>query len=165
MSKRTDIADELDPELLLARSMAELEIKTTAHDVHWHLGEAEWWLSQDDAEIVFTAPGDITVTCPLQIVGSYNPADATWLWAWDHPYIAPPLREAAEHVRRYGQRHGVERLTKRKFRSSEKEAWEFAALACKLTDAQGAYRCPLANVLTFVIFGEPCLTKSEPRRG
>jgi hypothetical protein len=45
--------------------------------------------------------------------------------------------------------------------SSEDNAWQLTALACKLADAQGGYRGPMGSTLVFVTFGKPSLTKRE----
>jgi hypothetical protein len=83
---------------LLAQSMEELRAKTSAHDATWHLGEAAWAVDQDAGTIVFTTPRGITATCPVQIVGTYNTDDGTWLWGWDHPSVDPALAEHARTV-------------------------------------------------------------------
>ncbi len=101
----------------------------------------------------------LTATCPVQIIGTYNTEDGSWLWGWDHPAVRPDLQEHAKLVRDYGKRNGIERLTTQKIECKETEAWEFAALACKLCDAQGAYRGPADPTLVFMTFSEVKLSK------
>jgi hypothetical protein len=151
--------DDSDYQLLLARSMEELRIKTAAHDGVWHLGKADWNVHQDSGQIVFTVPAGMTATCPVQIIGTYNTADGTWLWGWEHPSVELALQEHARRVREYGQRHGIDKLTTQKLRCSEAEAWEFTALACKLSEAQGGYRGPIGTTLVFMTFGEVSLSQ------
>jgi Family of unknown function (DUF6882) len=146
---------------LLAQSMEELRLKTAAHVGIWHLGEADWDVDQSAGQIVFTAPGGLTATCPVQIIGTYNTADGTWLWGWDHPSVEPALQEHARRVREYGERHRINKLTTQKLRCSEDEAWEFTALACKLGDAQGGYRGSMGPTLVFMTFGEVSLSKTQ----
>jgi hypothetical protein len=148
-----------DYRTLIEQSMEELRLKTAAHDGGWRLSEASWNVNQDAGTIVFTRPDGITATCPVQIIGTYNTEDGTWLWAWDHPSIVPPLQEHAKQVRAYGQRHGLDRLTTRKLACEESEAWEFTALACKLCQAQGAYRGPAGTARVFMTFGDVKLSK------
>lgn len=138
---------------LLAQSMEELRLKTEAHDGTWRLGECRWDVDQDLGTIVFTRPDGVTATCPVQIIGTYNTLDSTWLWAWDHPSVVPALQDHAWTVRDYGDARGIDRLTTRKLSCSETEAWELTALACKLCNAQGAYRGPAGTVLVFMTFG------------
>lgn len=144
---------------LVDQSMEELRLKTAAHDGTWRLGEADWHVDQDAGTIVFTARDGITATCPVQIIGTYNIDDGTWLWGWDHPSVVPALQEHAKIVRAYGRQHGVESLTTQKLECQESEAWEFTALACKLCDAQGAYRGPAGSAMVFMTFGDVKLSK------
>jgi hypothetical protein len=146
---------------LVSQSMEELRLKTAAHDRLWHLGDAEWILDQDAATIAFSTADGLVATCPVQIIGTFNAADSTWLWSWDHPSVEPLLRDHATLVRAYGEAHDFERLTTRKLTSTEDECWEFTALACKLANAQGAYRGPAGSTLVFMTFGEPKLKRKD----
>jgi hypothetical protein len=154
-------SDPGDYATLLGQSMVELRLKTAAHDGTWHLGQADWDVDQEVGQIVFTTPGGITATCPVQIVGTYNTTDGTWLWGWDHPSVEPPLQEHARRVREYGERHHIDKLTTQKVRCSEDEAWAFTALACKLGDAQGGYRGPMGPTLVFMTFGTVSLSQAK----
>jgi hypothetical protein len=142
---------------LVEQSMEELRLKTAAHDAGWQLGTADWAVDQNTGLIVFT--GEVfTATAPLQIIGTYNTLDSTWLWGWDHPSVHTPLQEHARRVQEYGEEHGIEVLTTRKLACDEMEAWEFTALACHLNDAQGAYRGPAGTTMVFMTFGAVELT-------
>jgi hypothetical protein len=157
-----EAAPKLDFDTLLDRSMEELRIKTAAHDGTWQLGEADWDIDQDAGTIVFTSPKGITATCSVQVIGTFNSDENSWLWGWDHPSVDPALQEHARLCRTYGERHDIDYLTAQKIEnSSEDDAWQLTALACKLADAQGAYRGAMGSTLVFVTFGKPRLTKSK----
>jgi hypothetical protein len=47
----------------------------------------------------------------------------------------------------------------RKVACDEAEAWEFTALACKLCNAQGAYRGPAGSARVFMTFDDVQLSK------
>lgn len=152
------MAQSSDFDVLLARSIEELRLKTQSHDGVWGLGAADWSVDQDQGEIVFTNPNGTTAIAPVQIIGTYNSQDRTWLWGWDHPSVLPDLQEHARRVFEYGKKHGIDRFTTRKLACSEDEAWEFVAVACKLCDAQGAYRGPMDSTYVFMTFGEISLS-------
>ncbi len=97
----------------------------------------------------------------MQIVGTYNTKDGTWLWGWDHPSVEPPLAEHAKQVLAYGRQHGFDVLTTRKLECPEEQCWDFAALACMLCNAQGAYRGPASDARVFFTFGKVTLSKAE----
>jgi hypothetical protein len=149
-------------EHLLERSMEELRLKTAAHDGTWQLGKADWDVDQDAGTIVFTSPKGIVATCRVQIIGTLNTADNTWMWGWDHPSVDAALQEHAAICYEHGKKHGIGRLTQQKLeRVTEDDAWKFTALACKLAEAQGGYRGEMGSTLIFVTFGEPTLTKAR----
>jgi hypothetical protein len=160
--KRPDKNGPRDPaayKVLLEQSLEELRLKTAAHVGIWQLDNADWNVDQDAGLVVFSHQGGIRATCSVQIIGTYNLDDESWLWGWDHPSVVPALQEHAKQVRAYGQVNGIEILTTHKLNCSEGEAWEFAALACKLCHAQGAYRGPAAQAAVFMTFGKPTLSK------
>jgi hypothetical protein len=141
--------------------MEELRLKTATHDRIWHLSQANWAVDQDAGKIVFTMPDGTTATAPVQIVGTYNKDDGSWLWAWDHPSVQLPLREHASAVRAFGQTHGIADLTMRKLDCTTDRAWEFTALACHFNEAQGAYCGPAGSALVFMTFGAISLEKKS----
>ncbi len=143
----------------LAQSMEDLRIKTTAHDSMWHLSEAAWSVDQDAGTIVFKVPDGTVATCRVQIIGTYNTADGSWLWGWDHPSVKPPLGAHAHQLKAYGEEHGIVPLTTHKLTCTENDAWQFAALACRLCEAQGAYRGPAGPTLVFMTFYKVTLHK------
>jgi transcription elongation factor Elf1 len=89
---------ELDFDTLVERAVEELKLKTAAHDGIWQLSQADWDVDQDAGTVVFTAPNGIIATCAVQIIGTYNTEDGTWLWGWDHPSVDPALQDHARQV-------------------------------------------------------------------
>jgi hypothetical protein len=144
----------------LKQSIEELRLKTAAHNRLWHLGEADWSVDQDTGEIEFANKNGMVAKCSVQIIGTFDTTDSTWLWAWDHPSVQPPLRSHATRLLEYGEANKISTLTTRKLSATEDQCWEFTALACKLNDAQGGYRGPSSTTLVFMTFGEPKLSSS-----
>ena len=142
------------------RAMAGLQSLTAAHDGMWQIGQAAWSIDQDEGTITFTSPKGIIATAPVQIVGSYNVQDGTWLWGWDNPSLEAPLTEHARRVQAFGQERGYDVLTTPKLACPEEQCWELTALACMVAEAQGAYRGPAGDVRVFVTFGNVKLGKA-----
>ena len=141
-------------------SIEELELKTRVHVAAWGLDKiGRWDLNQDQGELVFSFADGTHAVASAQIIGTYNSEDQTWLWAWANPSVDEKLKKDALKVREYGEKHGVERLTRAKWKGTEKEAWAMAALAVKLCEAQGAYRGPSGSTYVFITFGEVTLSK------
>lgn len=142
------------------RATAELEAKTGAHVATWGAEAARWDADLDAGTITFTNAKGWTIIAPMQVVGTLNTADGTFLWGWDHPSVPQPLRRAAERVRAFGAAQGLEALTTRKIEADEAQGWELTALAMHLDGAQGAYRAPSGATLLFLTYGELTISKS-----
>lgn len=146
---------------LLDASMQELQLKTEAHKA-WGLGTFDHWnVDQDVGDLVFTSEVGTTAVAPVQIIGSFSTNDNSWLWAWDNPSINDALKVDAAKLKEYGETHGIEQLTSRKWTGTEDDAWAMAALAVKLCDAQGAYRGPAGATYIFMTFGKVSISKAE----
>lgn len=147
---------------LLAQAREELALRTAGHDRLWGLADASWRLDQSERRLVFDALDGTTASADAQIVGTYDSEQGSWLWAWAHEGVAPPLRRHAERLRALGQQHGWPRLTEPQFDCTENEAWDFAALACKVCEAEGAYRGTDHAVLIFMTFTEVRVVAPPP---
>ena len=148
-------------DVLIQQSIEGLRLQTTAHDSTWHLGEASWSVDQGSGNIVFVSPHGITAPCPVQIIGTYNSLDNTFLWGWEHPSVLPALQEHARKVKAYGEQHNIAELTTQKITCTETKAWELTALACRLNEAQGAYRGTSGTSTIFMTFGTVSLSKTQ----
>lgn len=142
-----------EPQLTQERSMNELRLKTEAHIGTWGLDEASWNADLQDGTIEFRNAKGLRITAPMQVVGTYNTEDGTWLWGWDHPSVPEPIGEHARLARDFGARYGLEEYTIRKIECDEELGWEFAAVACHLAGAQGVYRGPSGPANVFMTFG------------
>lgn len=153
--------DEDEFQALLDASMEELQLKTQAHSA-WGLGTFDRWdMNQDVGDLVFTNEDGTTAVAPVQIIGSFSTNDNSWLWAWDNPSINDALKVDAAKLKEYGETHGIDKLTSRKWTGTQDDAWAMAALAVKLCDAQGAYRGPAGSTYVFMTFGEVRISKPQ----
>ncbi len=160
------MSDSQDIDELIEASFVELQMKTQAHQDAWGFGKFDRWdMDTQQGDLVFTDDDGLTATCPAQAIGSYSHDDGSWLWAWANPSIPDPLKRDALEVKAYGEERGLAMLTERKLDlGDEARAWELAALMVKVTEAQGAYRCPLGSTAFFVSFGEVRLSKAGSTR-
>jgi hypothetical protein len=143
---------------LVERSLAALEARETAQSRLLRLDQAAWTIDQDQETITFVHPDNRVATAPVQIIGTLDPAEKTWLWGWDHPSVRPTLSEHAQRVRAWGAEHDVEELTSRLMIANDALIRRFAAIACELNDAQGVWRCPTERAVVLVTFGTVTLT-------
>jgi hypothetical protein len=138
-----------------------LQLKTEAHTA-WGLGTFDRWdIDQEVGDLVFSNADGTKAVASAQIIGSFSTNDNSWLWAWDNPSIVDDLKLHARKLKEYGDKHGIEKLTTRKWTGTEDDAWAMAALAVKLCDAQGAYRGPAGPSYVFMTFGEVKISKPK----
>ncbi len=150
-----------DFDTYVAASIEGMRLATSGHTGIWNLGtEQSWNVNQDAGTIVFTFQDGTTASAPVQIIGTLNAADSTFLWAWDHPSIEPALQINASRVKAFGEEHGLDELTTRKVACNEARAWEYTAVAMRLAEANGGYRAEASpGTFVFMNFGEISLAK------
>jgi len=141
-------------DLTLERAMQTLQTQTDASDSLWDMGRASWSVDLDAGTIEFQNDKGWTISAPVQVVGTYNTLDNTFLWGWDHPSVPPERAASARLVREFGERHGLDLLTTRLVEVDEDDAWLFTALANYLGGGQGGYRGPTGTTLVFMTFGD-----------
>lgn len=159
------MADEtFEFETFVEASVEGLKIQTASHDATWGLGDAETWsVNQDTGELTWIFGEGKVAVAPVQIIGTYNPDDGTFMWGWDHPSVDPALQESARLVKALGEEHSIPRFTQQKITiSDESEAWEFVAVANRLANSNGGYRGDSGGPLVFMTFGKLSVSTESP---
>ena len=148
-------ADEIEPEKFIAQSFAGLQDVSNIHSQTWGFGSEETWgVDQDTGKISFYFSDGTVAEAPVQIIGTYAP-NGTFMWAWDHPSVHEPLSSDAKLVKEFGEKHQLKKLLTQQVRITEHEAWEYTALAMRLSSANGAYRADAGGgTLVYMTFGE-----------
>lgn len=154
--ERTD-ATALTPEQqFLAQALAQLQAQTASHSANWGLGsETQWNLDMAAGTLRFTFADGRVLLAPVQVVGTYNTKDSSFLWGWDHPSVPLPLRRAAQRVLDYGTAHGIGGFTTRSLECTQDQAWELTAAAAQLDGAAGAYRGDANGTWVYMVFAPP----------
>jgi hypothetical protein len=140
----------------LAQALAQLQAQTASHSASWGLGsEAQWNLDMATGTLRFTFADGRVLNAPVQVIGTYNTKDGSFLWGWDHPSVPLSLRRAAQRVHDYGLAHGIERFTERSLECTQDQAWELTAAAAQLDGAAGAYRGDAKGTWVYMVFATP----------
>ena len=115
-----------------------------------------WFYDQETGILTFSNSETKNKIVEIQYeeVGSISKVSETWLWSWANPHIEPKVKTEIEIVRDYGKENDLESLTKSKWFADEYDAWEMTAISAYLMKAKGAYRFPLENTFSFVIYKE-----------
>ena len=151
-----------DIEAFIAGSVKGMQLMTETHRKVWRLGqEKSWSVDEKKGKIVFSFADGVAASAAVQIVGTFQPAENSFMWGWGHPSVVPDLQQHAARVKAFGEEYGSPEFTTRKVPCTEDRAWEYTALAMLLSEANGAYRVQLgADTAVFMTFGEVVLDKS-----
>jgi hypothetical protein len=150
-----------DLNTLLLQGEDMIEQLGAAHARAWGLGTAgRWDLDQRTGLITWTFP-DKTATAPAQILGSFNAASESWLWAWANDSILPEMSRDARAVRDWGQVHGHRALTEPKVHGDASTAGALVALAVRITRATGYYKGGDSGAIPIITFGPVTLTSKD----
>ena len=158
----SDTSTPFDVQAFIAQSIEGMQAATSAHCAAWHLDDAEQWsVDMDSGLIVFQLPGGIVASAPVQIVGTSNSEDGSFLWGWDHPSVPAELSEHAQLALAFGRAHGLAAYTTRKVACDDALAWEFAAVAMRLGEASGTYRAQASDTAhVWMTFGQVTLSST-----
>jgi hypothetical protein len=140
---------------ILLESFEELKRKQQANTEAWGLGHTDRRdVDFDTGFLKFSNTDGFTVTAPVQVIGTFDTDDSTFLWAWDHPSIPAPLARTSLLIQDFGDLHQLVRFTTRLIRCTEDEAWHFTALGLRLSGAAGSYRGRSGSAYVYMTFGE-----------
>jgi hypothetical protein len=114
---------------------------------HWP--RYDWY--QETRQLIFSENGVAKVVADIQFVGSISTESETWLWAWANDSVDPQLSTSMGTVRDYGEEHGLNHLTVKKWPAQEVDGWEMTSIAAFLLKARGAYRTSKDPGFTFMI--------------
>lgn len=143
-------------ESFLQQAMVALQAQTAHNTEAWGLGtEAQWNLDMNAGSLHFTFADGRKLSAAVQVVGTYNTANGSFLWGWDHPSVPEPLRRAARRVYDYGQTQAIDAFTTRSIHCSESDAWAYTAAAAQLDGADGAYRGDAGGTWVYMVFEKP----------
>jgi hypothetical protein len=140
-------------EVVFGRADSEIALKTQLFQTIFGDEHYDWSVDLEAGMITFTSATKM-VSAPVQVIGTYNTRDGTFLWGWDHPSVPEPRRSDARLARQFGQLQDLPLFTTRMVECTEEQAWRFTAVALYLSGAQGAYRGPAGTTMVFMTFGE-----------
>lgn len=141
-------------------SLSGLQSQTAAHSQTWNFGSEETWAADLAlGTITFTFSNGNVACTNIQVVGTYNTEDGSFMWAWDHPSVPEQLRAHSLLAKKWGEENKQVSFTQRKVHCTEDEAWEFAAVTNRLANANGVYRGPAGTALVFFTLAEIKLEK------
>jgi hypothetical protein len=110
-----------------------------------------WDYDMDKETLTFSHKGVAKVVATIQVAGSISNKSKTWLWGWANQYFPENVIRALSVVREFGEKHGIQKLTRDKWAATVEDGWEMSAVANRLIKGKGVYRCPTDNGFLFLI--------------
>ena len=145
---------------LLEMAFNHTQALMAGHQGSWNLGQGERWdVDLAAGQIIWSFP-DKVVRAPAQLIATWNSADETFLWGWDHPSAPPGTAVAAAAVKTHADAHGIAQLQEAKVECSMDDGWQLAAVAVLLGDLQGVYRGQASDTAwAYIGFGNVTISK------
>jgi hypothetical protein len=113
-----------------------------------------WYYDQHLGELTFSDAGVVKIKIQYEEVGSVSKVTDTWLWSWANQHLEEKIKTDILKVKNFGIENDLQLLTKSKWYADQYDGWEMTAIASYLMKAKGAYRVPLKNTYSFMIFKE-----------
>ncbi len=111
---------------------------------------SSWDVDMEKGTITFLFP-DKTVTASVQIIGTLY--DGSFMWGWEHPSVLVQLQHDALLAKEWGEKNNLEDYTNHVVKADEDKAWEFTAVANRLSKATGTYRGKTDDTWVYMTFG------------
>jgi hypothetical protein len=132
--------DILDYEKFSETCVGELKVLQdkfqTEYDIDWY---DNWFYNQSTGLLTFST-GEAEINFKYFQVGSFSKTSNTWRWSWDNDHTLDNVKKTTKLIKKFGERSNFSKLINGCFASDEFEAWEFTAIAAKLTNGIGVYR-------------------------
>lgn len=128
------------------------------HDRRWGMSRSRGWrLDQAAALVEWDLEDGGTARAPAQVLGSYNAAAGTYVWAWDNPTILEQVCETAWRIRDYGVAHEVFALTTSPLKLELDQLRDLVALSFRVGGCTGLFHPTRGQLTTYVVFGRVTL--------
>ena len=105
------------------------------------------------AELTFSDAKVPKIVAKIQFVGTLAVKSESWLWSWDNKSTPTNLSQELLQVKQFGEEHTIYPLFNPRYNDvNDTFCYSVTAVAARLLDAKGVYRCPSSNGYTYLIF-------------
>lgn len=112
---------------------------------HAHLNEVT-------GQLIFSDQSNVPrVLATVQIVGSVNVQERTWLWSWANPEVDASLYRDILDVQMLGRTREIEQLTTPFWDGDAVDGWEVTSISAYVLQAAGAYRAATPQGFTYFV--------------
>jgi len=141
----------------------EMVAQHRAHATTWPHGKERGWTADLSAGVImFKFDGDKTGTAHFQTIGIYNETAGSFTWAWANDSLPYALRKHAKLAKKWGFSHQHASFQNKTVQCSMEDAWNFAAVTRKVTNAKSVYRGRVGSEFIFMTTDEVHLDTEMP---
>jgi hypothetical protein len=97
-------------------------------------------IDHESGQLTWTPGNAIRVRANVRYAGTLSLATDTWLWSWANESIPEAARSDMEWLEAFGGENNLDWLSNARCPANARHAWELAAVACYLLQADGLYR-------------------------
>ena len=101
-----------------------------------------WDYDLDAGTLTFSQDGIASVVASILVVGTSSVVAGTWLWSWANDCFPENVVAPVRRVKEFGVAEGLSELTESSPPDDEYLGWAMTAIAARILEAKGAYRCP-----------------------
>jgi hypothetical protein len=103
--------------------------------------ETRFGVNQDRLQLRLVHADGAAVELQIQILGSFNPHQGDFRWAWGNSSVVDVAKQAAIKARKFGEDRQISELTQEVLRLPFDKIVPLVALAGQASKADGIYRC------------------------
>ncbi|HLW84902.1 MAG TPA: hypothetical protein VKR60_06760 [Candidatus Sulfotelmatobacter sp.] len=108
----------------------------------------------DRGTLVFSHDGIPRVLASVLVTGTTSKSAGTWLWSWANGSMPEQVSDPVKQVRDFGVSERISELTQAYLPDDEYVGWAMTAVAARIMDAKGAYRCPTNDGFIYMIYND-----------
>jgi hypothetical protein len=112
--------------------------------------------------LTFSKDGIPGVIASIQVVGTTSKAEGTWLWSWANASLPNTSTDQMETVRAFGEGENLSLLKNPYAEDDEYLGWAMTAIAAKILDAKGGYRCPSGDGFIYFVYTDLAFAEINP---
>ena len=148
----------LPKETVLERAAFEADMKNQVFNTMLGPTYKDWSVDLAECVIRFDC-GNRLLSSPVQIVGTYDETDGSFLWGWDNPSVPVEVTKAALLAKRFGEKHGIADFSNPMVKCPPDQSWIFLAVALYLYGGQAAFEGRMPPQRIFFALDEVSIQK------
>lgn len=131
-----------------------LQMQTNAYKSTWKLGkESNWDVDLNQGTLTFSFADGKIVRTNIQVIGTYNSNDGSFMWGWEHPSVPENLAQHATIAKEWGLKNNELDYSTLTVICSVDDVWKMCAVVNRLADANGVYRGDSNGTFVFMTMG------------